>query len=36
MGKSDGRMYDEVNADYKDVCEKFGNLSTRWHSVPEL
>ena len=26
MGKSDGRTYDEVNADYKDVCEKFGNL----------
>ena len=26
MGKSDGRTYDEVNADYKDVCAKFGNL----------
>ena len=26
MGKSDGRTYDEVNADYKDVSEKFGNL----------
>ena len=26
MGKSDGRTYDEVNADYKDVCEKFSNL----------
>ena len=26
MGKSDGRMYDEVNADYKDVCEKFRNV----------
>ena len=26
MGKSDGRTYDEVNADYKDVCDKFGNL----------
>ena len=26
MGKSDGRTYDEVNADYKDVCEKFGNV----------
>ena len=25
MGKSDGRTYDEVNADYKDVCAKFGN-----------
>ena len=26
MGKSDGRTYDEVNADYKDVCAKMGNL----------
>ena len=26
MGKSDGRTYDEVNADYKDVCQKFRNL----------
>ena len=26
MGKSDSRTYDEVNADYKDVCDKFGNL----------
>ena len=26
MGKSDSRTYDEVNADYKDVSEKFGNL----------
>ena len=26
MGKSDGRTYDEVNAEYKDVCEKFGNI----------
>ena len=26
MGKSHGRTYDEVNADYKDVCEKFGNV----------
>ena len=26
MGKSDGRTYDEVNADYKDVCTKSGNL----------
>ena len=26
MGKSDGRMYDEVNAGYQDVCEKFGNV----------
>ena len=25
MGKSDGRTYDEMNADYKDVCAKFGN-----------
>ena len=23
MGKSDGRTYDKVNADYKDACEKF-------------
>ena len=27
MGKSDGRTYDEVNADYKDVCEKFRNIN---------
>ena len=25
MGKSDGRTYDDVNVDYKDICAKFGN-----------